>query len=89
MRLGNVQNTAGMNHSRCCTIAEIRCCLPEISKFKKKSEMAKLSQLPTPHSHPGSANVPRVVDRATWTLKAKVDKRHDNDETSLMGSLHV
>ena len=38
MRLGNVQNTAGVNHSCCCTIAEIlwSCShLPEITKFLK------------------------------------------------------
>ena len=47
MRFGNVQNTVGVNHSRCCAIAEIlwSCSrLPEISKFLK-SEMATLSQL--------------------------------------------
>ena len=37
-RLGNVRNTAGVNHSCCCAIAEIlwsRSRLPEISKFLK------------------------------------------------------
>ena len=35
-RLGNIRNIAGVNHSRCCAIAEIlrtRSRLPEISKF--------------------------------------------------------
>ena len=38
MRFGNVQNTVGVNHSRCCAIAEMlwSCSrLPEISKFLK------------------------------------------------------
>ena len=47
MRLRNVQNIAGVNHSCCCAIAEIlwsRSRLLEISKFKK-SETATLSEL--------------------------------------------
>ena len=48
MWLGNVQNTARVNQSRYCAIAEIlwsRSSLPEISNLKKKSETATLSQL--------------------------------------------
>ena len=47
-RLGNVQNTAGVNTSRCCAITEILwnpIRLPEILKFKQKSETATLSEL--------------------------------------------
>ena len=46
-RFENIRNAAGVNHSRCCAIAEIlwsRSRLPEISKFYK-SETATLSQL--------------------------------------------
>ena len=46
-RFGKFQNTAGVNHSRCCAISEIqlsRSHLPEISNFKKL-ETAALLQL--------------------------------------------
>ena len=47
MRLGNVQNTSGVNPFRCCAIAEIllrSSRLPEISKLKK-TDTATLSKL--------------------------------------------